>query len=35
MIGRRDLPPREADLWEVERFNSAELRAAADRLKQE
>jgi hypothetical protein len=38
MIGRGDLPPREADLLEVEalaeRFNSVELLAAADRMRQ-
>jgi hypothetical protein len=37
MIGRGDMPPREADLLEVEalaeRFNSNELRLAADRMK--
>ena len=39
MIGRGDMPPREADLLEVEalaeRFNSVELRAAADRMRQD
>ncbi len=39
MIGRGDLPPRDADLLEVdalaERFNSVELRAAADRMRQQ
>ena len=36
-IGRGDMPPREADLLEVEalaeRFNSNELRAASERMK--